>query len=365
MAINRVEIKDFLVFKGEFAADFCPGVNVLIGENGTGKTTLLKCFYGATDTIGYTTSRYFDAPGFVDSKDDVYISRVTYDVPYEQYNIQRKEISRSENYSNIAVFMSTSEEWERINDEFFAKINEIASHSEDGKKLNDEYRANPLSFNVNKKSVMIPSAEMLSHSRGMLAMYYERKMPFDQTQIDILVKAQFPETREIKPNAKRILGKINEIIGGEVFYENDMFYTLKKNGERVYFTLEASGYQRFGLLWKLLRNGLLEKGTTLLWDEPENSLNPELIPELVDILLELSRNGVQIFIATHSEILASYFAVNRQKGDSVMFYSLYRDGEQIKANASERFDILEPNNLTAEPVKLYEKEIEKGLGGNG
>ena len=29
----------------EFAADFCPGVNVLIGENGSGKTTLLKCIY--------------------------------------------------------------------------------------------------------------------------------------------------------------------------------------------------------------------------------------------------------------------------------------------------------------------------------
>ncbi|MDR1135793.1 MAG: ATP-binding protein [Clostridiales Family XIII bacterium] len=46
MAINRVEIKDFLVFKGEFTMDFCPGVNVFIGSNGTGKTTLLKTLYG-------------------------------------------------------------------------------------------------------------------------------------------------------------------------------------------------------------------------------------------------------------------------------------------------------------------------------
>jgi AAA15 family ATPase/GTPase len=45
MAINRVEIKNFLVFKGEFSADFCPGVNVIIGANGTGKTTLIKYLY--------------------------------------------------------------------------------------------------------------------------------------------------------------------------------------------------------------------------------------------------------------------------------------------------------------------------------
>jgi energy-coupling factor transporter ATP-binding protein EcfA2 len=46
-AITRVEIEDFLVFKGKFAADFCPGVNVLIGGNGTGKTTLMKVLSSA------------------------------------------------------------------------------------------------------------------------------------------------------------------------------------------------------------------------------------------------------------------------------------------------------------------------------
>jgi recombinational DNA repair ATPase RecF len=49
MAIDRVEIKDFLVFKGDFAIDFSPGVNVLIGGNGTGKTSLLKVLYWACE----------------------------------------------------------------------------------------------------------------------------------------------------------------------------------------------------------------------------------------------------------------------------------------------------------------------------
>jgi predicted ATPase len=114
----------------------------------------------------------------------------------------------------------------------------------------------------------------------------------------------------------------------------------------------------------LVTSGQLEKGAVLLWDEPENSLNPKLMPVLVDILLELQRGGVQIFIATHSEILAGYFAVNRQEGDSVIFHSLYKDGEQIKASSNDRFDLLEPNKLTEEPVKLYEKELER-IFGNG
>jgi predicted ATP-dependent endonuclease of OLD family len=52
MAIKRIEIKDFLVFRGEFAVDFNPGVNVLIGENGTGKTTLLKIMYAIYENVG-------------------------------------------------------------------------------------------------------------------------------------------------------------------------------------------------------------------------------------------------------------------------------------------------------------------------
>ena len=119
------------------------------------------------------------------------------------------------------------------------------------------------------------------------------------------------------------------------------------------------------MLWKLLRNGLLESGTILFWDEPENSLNPELVPILVDILLELSRNGVQIFLATHSEILAIYFSVNRKRSDTVMCHSLYRDSEIIRVESGDRFDLLDNNKLSAEPVKLYKKQLERGLSGNG
>jgi predicted ATPase len=57
----------------------------------------------------------------------------------------------------------------------------------------------------------------------------------------------------------------------------------------------------------LVACGQLESGTALFWDEPENSLNPELVPALVEILLELSRNVVQIFIASHNKLLANYF----------------------------------------------------------
>ncbi|MDR1204835.1 MAG: AAA family ATPase [Peptococcaceae bacterium] len=342
MAINRIEIKDFLVFKGEFDVDFVFGVNVLIGGNGTGKTTLLKAMYGL---VNEKLSSCFYT---INAKDDVAYGdrrgsiRLLYGAESSVIHFQQGVYS--ENMG--AVVHPLNGKVHRLEGGF-------SSYGITGKPFD-----NP--------TVYIPEKDMLSHSIGMLALKHERPtVPFDDTLTDIIAKAQlYPKKEKLNDP---LCAKIREIIGGEVAYDNDTFIIIKdkNNGQsQVAFSMEASGYKKLGLLWKLIRNGLLESGAILFWDEPENSLNPELVPVLVGILLELSRNGVQIFIATHSELLASYFAVSRQKGDAVMFYSLYKDGEQIKYDRDDRFDLLEPNTLTEEPVRLYEKQIVRGLGGN-
>ena len=48
MAIKSIEICNVMVFHESFRLDFCDGINVLIGENGVGKTTVLKMLYAAS-----------------------------------------------------------------------------------------------------------------------------------------------------------------------------------------------------------------------------------------------------------------------------------------------------------------------------
>jgi hypothetical protein len=45
-----------------------------------------------------------------------------------------------------------------------------------------------------------------------------------------------------------------------------------------------------------------------------------------------------------------------------MFYSLYKNGEQIAVDLNDRFDLLNPNKLIEEPVKLYEKKLGRAFG---
>jgi predicted ATPase len=311
MAIKRVEIKDFLVFRGEFNLDFTPGINVIIGANATGKTTLLKNIYRYANTVTRNQTT---------AKEAYEITATTKQIMELYAELEKRGISCSTMGSTFDVTFDK---------------------------------------NAITGAVYIPEKDLLSNSKGLPETAEFGKLQFTDYEIDIIKKAR------VAPNKpKQELVKIIEkIIGGEVENDGESFF-VKKTGIEipVPFSMEASGFKKFGLLAALIRNEQITSGTVLFWDEPENSLNPELIPQMVNILLRLQREGVQIFIATHSEVFARYFNVNSNKTDNVQFCTLHTGkAGTIAVNVNKQFDKLIPNNLTAEPVRLYEKEIEKAF----
>lgn len=303
MAIKSIDILNVLVFQRQwrknngscmdgktqsgdsisdgFHLNFGDGINIIIGENGVGKTSLLKMIYAAT-----------------------------------QWSIKKTDLGKTK---NLLQFFSNS----ISNDETLKNSDYKAGYCyyrvSDGTHKFEYSLSHQGIFDfddwsgLNIHSVFIPTTEMLSHSKGFLALYEKYNMPFDGTQVDIIVNASLPETREIPESMKGVLKKISNAIDGDVILENDSFYIVKQDGRKVEFSLEAEGLRKLGLIWKLIRNGLLEKDTVLLWDEPEANLNPELYPLVVDILLELQKNGVQMFLATHSYNFAKYLEIKREK----------------------------------------------------
>lgn len=216
---------------------------------------------------------------------------------------------------------------------------------------------------LNANTIFIPAKEMLSHSKGFLALNNKYNMPFDKTYVDIITNAELPETKEVSPINKKILDIISKVIEGTVIYENDTFYMLKDDKRKIEFSLEAEGLRKFGLLYKLIRNGVIEKDTILLWDEPEANINPSLIPLLVEILLELQREGVQIFIATHSYNLAKYFEIKRDKTNKVLFHSLYKAENGVRSQSNEYFGELDNNIIIKADSKLLDDVVEESFEG--
>lgn len=342
MAIKSINVLNVLVFQrgwrnvqdaesnilrqDGFALKFCDGINVLLGQNGTGKTTLLKMIYAATQW----------------SNEQVDENKSKSLLQFFSNNLKEQEDLKSASHKKDFSYYKVSNGTYSFED----------SISHRGLLDYENWR------HLNIPSVFIPATEMLSHAKGFLALNQKFKMPFDATQIDIIVNASLPEVREEPVALHGVLEKISDTIGGTVIMEDDSFYVLKKEGYKVDFSLEAEGLRKLGLLWKLIRNGLLEPGSILLWDEPEANLNPELYPLVADILLELQKNGVQIFAATHSYNFAKYLEIRRTEKEQVMFHNLYKDEHQVVVPSSAyRMDDLEQNHIMMADNALLDEVI--------
>jgi AAA15 family ATPase/GTPase len=187
---------------------------------------------------------------------------------------------------------------------------------------------------------------------------YSKEMPFDRVLLDIIEKASQWKVDNVPEIAKNIIPIIENAIDGTVHIENDVFFILKHNGQKVSFSLEAEGFKKLGLLWQLLMNENLTEKTVLLWDEPDANLNPKLISNTVETILELSRHGMQIFLATHDYNLVKYFSLRKRKHDQVAFYSLYKTENGVACESEDDYDLLEKNSIIEANTKLLEDDIE-------
>lgn len=331
MSIKEIDILNIMVFESHLNLSFGEGINVLIGENGVGKTTILKMLYAATQM-----SMENDISQKTHNFDDFFSNNLSNQQDVKNSYFKVSDGRNLFEYNRITGRLQNKEHW----------------------------------TGLNIPSVFVPTTEMLSHAKGFLAMNQKYKMPFDETQIDVIVNASLPETREISASMKGILDKISKVIDGIVVQEEDTFYVIKNDGKKIEFSLEAEGLRKLGLLWKLIRNGLLEKDTVLLWDEPETNLNPELYPLVAEILLELQKNGVQIFVATHSYNFAKYLEIRREKKEQVMFHNLckssVRDSEKLKKKntldtglkgAICSFSAYELENLEQNPIMIADIKL--------
>ena len=337
-ALSKVEVENFTAFK-KLSVDLSPGVNVFIGTNGTGKTHLLKLLYtGCSITEG-------EQEPLAAKLRDVF-------KPYE--NRLGRLVRRQATSATAKLALWRGPEL-RVGASF-------SNHTDkaEGAKTNGESRWK----DTKTVAAYIPVKEMLAHAPGFRSLYKKREIAFEETYADIIDLAYLPKLMGQPDQARsRLLRTLERAIQGKVIVKGEHFFLKNKQGE-LEFSLLAEGMRKLALIWLLIQNGVLLSGSVLFWDEPESNLNPSLMKEVVTLMLELQRMGVQMFLATHNYVVLKEFDLQKTQADKVRFHSLYRDDDDAVTVASvDRYLDIHPNAISSTFSDLYDRDIERALKG--
>ena len=349
MALTRVELENFTAFRS-LKLDLCPGINVLVGANGTGKTHLMKVCYAACDV-----SR--------NRGDDFGHKLVAVFLPSRR-NLHRL-VRRQEGAAGVATILVARGDRE-LRASFVSHLVASEPVSLRPSTFTADEPGDDAEERVPKsmESVYIPSKEMLSNAPGFRSLYSNREIHFEEVYRDILDRAYLPALRgPIDSDGDGLLARLREAIGGEIAVEGEEFFLRGEQGN-LEFSLLAEGVRKLALLWLLIRNGSLQPDSVLFWDEPETNLNPKLFGVVMDVLLGLQRAGVQVFLATHDYVILKELDLRTTDADRVAFHALYRKDEtdEVGCNTTYNYRDVHPNAIAATFTDLYNREIERSLG---
>ena len=336
MGITQVRLENFTVFD-RLELTPSPGVNVLVGANGTGKTHLLKVCYAACDVsksqefLAEKLAKVFLPSGPAGKRLERLINRSS-ECRVADIKVFRGELWAGASISaNLTDWFSNTSDWSR----------------------------SPI------ESVYIPAKEMLSNAPGFLSLYAAREVHFEEVYRDILHRAYLPAVRRLDDARVGMLKVLARAIDGEVVVRGEEFFLSDGDGE-LEFTLLAEGLRKLGLLWLLIRNGSLPPGSVLFWDEPEANLNPKLYGTAVEVLLELQRAGVQVFLATHDYVALRELDLRAKECDKVAFHSLYRtDAGDIACHSADSFLKMHQTDIGEAFDSIYDRVVTRSLQGVG
>jgi len=336
--LKKLTVENFANFdKAEF--NFVPGINIIIGENSSGKSHVLKLAYSIASVwnrIGkegwkkslkdklygvFKVSKLFDLQSFGFDADGQRQTRMLF-----EFSVNHK--SRESEKLDITLGV-------------------------DSITVNNQHPTAPLLMSP----IFFPAKEALSLFPNFITLYEKYHLSFDETYYDLCRAIDSPLLKE--PNQK-LIDSIESIVGGKFVLRDGGFYLETEKG-LINIFMVAEGWRKLGMLSYLIANDSLKKGSILFWDEPETNLNPRLVKRLAEILVELTKYQIQVVIATHNLFLLKYFdyltSIDPENVPTA-FFNLIRNEKGVQVESGNRFKNIAHVAALDEEIALYDKEQE-------
>jgi len=304
-----------LIFKG--GMDFSPGVNLLIGRNGSGKTSVLRMIHGLKNHNEVGLDSY--------ALQSFNVGDELVNIAFEGDEGEKHNATfrRSQGNENVGAW----EGWQGLE-----KV--VRFVTSDRKVTTSAAAANP---------IVRPDVNIAEPSEAEV----DISQQFIQTIIKDLV-SHISDYAKKTPIASQVTEEYREAL---VDFEKEIVIDLERPQDIVFFRDHldreisindlSSGEKEFLYFYAFLRSLRAEKGKIVLIDEPELHLHSSQLSKLCELIDILGENN-QVIIATHSgEILQHFINAN--------VILLHRGQVQRIASDSDLRDALEAVGLPIDP----------------
>ncbi len=295
--LKSLRLKNFTVFQ-DANLTFAKNLNVFVGENGTGKTHILKSVYSAIAVLADAHKRPADATRGGPGNRSLAKSHLQTALAEKLIGVFRPD----------ALGRLVRRAKGRLKSDLAFRFDADATSldfSFSRQATRDVKLSRMPSAYILERPIYLPTRELLSVYPGFVSLYETTHLPFEETWRDTCLLLGAPLARGVREaRINELLKPLEVAMGGKIELDRSGgFYLNLEVGGRLEIHLVAEGLRKLATVARLIATGsLLDKGY-LFWDEPESNLNPRIIKAVAKTILQIAAKGIQVFIATHSLFL--------------------------------------------------------------
>lgn len=329
-------------------------INIVIGKNDTGKTGLLKLLYATCRTVDlYTKTK---------QNEDVALKKILAEKLKDTFQPGKKGLGELVNKSTkqkLRVEISYDHKELNYADKLSFSFGEATTNT----ILDCQDSIKPISDNF--RCLFLPAKEVLTSLKAIRATRDNLNIAgFDDTYIDLIRALVLPTQQGgIRTELRSVNKKLEDLFEGRIEQDADDDFIFKKGNTEFQMSMTAEGIKKIGILTTLIKNRQLNSTSVLFLDEPETTLHPDAIREMVEMLVLMAKAGIQIFIASHSYFVLKqlHLSTKREQIASCCLSLEKGVGGHLTCHSYDLTNDFPPNPISDEALKMADEEIKMDL----
>lgn len=338
--IEELKLQSFGRIKSFYCNQFS-NINLIIGENGTGKTFLLKALYSAVKAM-----EEYKRGDDISPMNDILSEKLRWTFQVDKLG---------------DIVSKTGEEGL----DFRMKLDKGALEYQFSKSASSKAGAVGTSASGKEgNSIFIPAKEVLSLFSVILkSREIDKSFGFDDTYYDLAKALRISPSRgknfAVFADSRKV---VSDVIDGKVDYDENGGKWYYKNNKNQKFSIGATseGVKKIAIMDRLLANGYLNANSIIFIDEIESALHPQAVCKFLDMIDSIANDmGLQVFITSHSYfVIKKLLLIALKKEHTVSCISLNKGKD---AQICDLHDGMPDNSIIDTSIRLYEQEIEEVL----